>query len=470
MKSKAVAKIKPDARTLKHPASMERLRKNSLRFALRGDLLVDSGRRDLASKIAPPGSAASKRAKVLAPERRAGWPLVRRKGSADPKQWFSAGGKHVSVDFSRAAWLPDDWAQGVTTLNKRFKAELGVSCTFTVYMPPSGTPTLYSQRQAEKQMKRKFTTKDGFRGQLRFAALQDHARPDPDAKFFKLLTPAEKRYLPGVDDLHFCVVSARRANCNKGARDIAVVQQALTAAGVVPTWYVDDESLQDYIGLGLQAVAGGKLTAARNRALNDAYRRGKACVQLSDDISLWEYHDGAQATAKTMEAMNAAHHAATRYVVSPVAAARFVLAKMRGCKPDDRGRTPKLGGAYMLGNCSRTWGGAACSRQHFIIGDFFVADKSLVRFDDSLRLKEDYDFTCAHIQKHGSVLRCNRLTFCAKHYKNPGGACTVRDTKGKEEQRNIAILTEKWPHAIHQHPTRKNEVVLRWSAEADAIP
>jgi len=302
---------------------------------------------------------------------------------------------------------------------------------------------------------------------MRLAALQEHARPDPDATFFKLLSLAERRCLPAKDELHFCVISARRASHNKGARDIAVVQHALTAAGVTPTWYVDEDSLQEYRDLGLKAVVGGKLTTSRNRALNDASRQGKACVQISDDISLWEYHDGPQASGKTMAALNAAHNAARRYVVSPVAAARFLLAKMRGGPADTKGRRPQLAGAYMLGNCSRTWAGPAFCRHHFIIGDFFVVDRSRVRFDETLTLKEDYDFTCSHIQEHGSVFRCNRMTFVAKHYKNPGGACTVRDAKGKEEQRNISILAQKWPQAIRPHPTRKNEVVLRWAGAVE---
>merc|ERR1712032_730988 len=116
----------------------------------------------------------------------------------------------------------------------------------------------------------------------------------------------------------------------------------------------------------------------------------------------------------------------------------------------------------MLGNCSRTWASPVYSRHHFIIGDFLVVDNSPVRFDESLTLKEDYDFTCAHIQRHGSVLRCNRLTFEAKHYANSGGACTVRDAKGREENRNITILLRKWPKAIRHNPMRQNEVILKW--------
>merc|ERR1712039_264056 len=38
---------------------------------------------------------------------------------------------------------------------------------------------------------------------------------------------------------------------------------------------------------------------------------------------------------------------------------------------------------------------------------------------------------------------------------------------GIQEQKNIAILMNKWPNAIFHHGTRKNEVVLRWKNRSD---
>ena len=91
-----------------------------------------------------------------------------------------------------------------------------------------------------------------------------------------------------------------------GIADIFTVQSQLHQAGVTPTWYVDKESLKDYLKLGLKAVVGGKLTAARNKALRDANKKGKICVQLSDDISAWEYRDGKPAKVRDFDAMNKA--------------------------------------------------------------------------------------------------------------------------------------------------------------------
>jgi hypothetical protein len=121
----------------------------------------------------------------------------------------------------------------------------------------------------------------------------------------------------------------------------------------------------------------------------------------------------------------------------------------------------------MLGSCARAFFGDGFQRQHFILGDFFAVEPdSTVRFDEEMTLKEDYGFTAAHITKYGSVMRCNRMTLNVKHYDNGGGAVTNRDSKGQEEQRNIAILERKFPGFFRKHPRMKNEVVLKVKASA----
>ena len=98
----------------------------------------------------------------------------------------------------------------------------------------------------------------------------------------------------------------------------------------------------------------------------------------------------------------------------------------------------------------------------FVIGDFMVIDpQSKPRFDEKMSLKEDYDFTAAHLVEYGVVARSNRVFCLAKHYVNAGGA--VADRTGAREQYNIAVLRHKWPGVFHQHATRgKNEVSMRW--------
>lgn len=208
--------------------------------------------------------------------------------------------------------------------------------------------------------------------------------------------------------------------------------------------------------MGLQVVQAGKLIPARNKALEDAVQAGKVCVQTSDDIGSWTFANYA-GRYPNMNEGNAAWRCADKFEISPVAAARFLLAKMRA-----RGPCCRLGGVYPLGNGGRAMGAQSFMTQNFILGDFFVAEVSECRFDERLSLKEDYDFTASHLMRYGEALRCNRMLITAKHETNAGGACDARDAAGTKEQYNIAILKEKWPGAIRDHPTRANQVVLSW--------
>lgn len=281
--------------------------------------------------------------------------------------------------------------------------------------------------------------------------------PEADRLLFASLTEEERAVLPPADDIHFCVISGMRTRTAEGIRDIMNTQAMFKAAGVAPKWYVDTKSVPDYCKLGLDACNGGKLIPARNVALDDACKMNKACCQISDDIARWEFFNGDEVGARGDAAANAAWRRAERYQVSPVAAARYILTKIRACK-----LRPKLGGVYPLGNAARGFRMDACTNAHFILGDFFVVEPSPIRMETRLTLKEDYDYAAAHLEGYGAVVRCNRLVISAKHNTNAGGACAIRDPEGKEERKNIAILMEKWPGAIRDHTRRPNQVVLHW--------
>jgi hypothetical protein len=101
--------------------------------------------------------------------------------------------------------------------------------------------------------------------------------------------------------------------------------------------------------------------------------------------------------------------------------------------------------------------------EHFIIGDFIVVDviNSDIDFDERMSLKEDYDFTCQHLHKHGIVCRVNRIFMTAEHYTNAGGAVAVRTAR--RERKNIGVLRQKWP-GVFLNQRRENEVILSWKS------
>jgi len=194
--------------------------------------------------------------------------------------------------------------------------------------------------------------------------------------------------------------------------------------------------------------------------LDVAAKKRKVAVEVSDDISKWVYYDVIKQDLRGQRDFTKANQAlagAKKFAITPLAAAQFMLAKMRSSP-----LKPKLAGVLPTGNATMTMGSDEYSTQHFILGDFFVADASLCRFDASMTLKEDYDYTCSHISKHGSVLRCNRIVLTVRHYANEGGAVDNRDAAGKRERENIEILQRKWPGVFKMNVKRPSEVLMNW--------
>jgi len=359
-------------------------------------------------------------------------------------------------------WLPINWAHGIKTTCRTH---------LPVFIAPNGR-TCYHQEVVQAIVQEPLSGVDRMLewGKAQVLAGRDwngdSVSFDSDSKLFSCLSHNERSHLPGAGELHFCVVSARRASELSGIRGTVNVQARLHAAGIKPRWFVDVASLKDYRSLGLDAVVGGKLSPARNKALREAARLRKACVQVSDDISGWLFARSnldaaalrAQGPKVMLKAANDAKKAST-ISISPLAAARFLLAKMRAAE----GR-PRLGGVQPTGNAALAMLTKMTTMDGFILGDFFVHDASPCRFDEALTLKEDYDFTCSHLDKHGCVMRCNRLVLSVAHETNAGGAVDVRDAKGDVERKNIKVLMRKWPGVFKLHSRRGDtQVKMKWS-------
>lgn len=391
----------------------------------------------------------------LPPQQRLGAPI---KGGFPVNKWPV----NVLVDTERAFWLPDDWGQGIKNT--------GTGGTYLGWISPTGTFRYHKNLAGrfkdgvEADVGRALTAVDGFNGILRKVATR--VPPDSDKRFLssRLLTASERKHVLPADAFHFCVISARRANTMQGQNDVMLVEAHFRNVNVRPTWYVDAESVDAYRALGLTVVCGGKLTPARNMGLDHARAKKKVCVQVSDDISLWEYFDIPQLVGANSDfsRMNGAVAKAEKdkrvYPISPIAAAQFMLAKMRS-----HSSKPKLGGVFPQANMAMSVCQEEFGFRHFILGDFFVAEQSSpCRFDNTMTLKEDYDYTAAHLSTHGAVLRCNRMLVRVKHATNAGGAVSSRDSAGAKERANIAILQRKWPGVFSLNGRRSNEVVMSW--------
>lgn len=203
-----------------------------------------------------------------------------------------------------------------------------------------------------------------------------------------------------------------------------------------PTFYVGIGETPDYQYAGAQKVIeGGGLVASRNMALEDAQSSGAFCLQLDDDLVHTHWARDGKREPTTLAAIVAAMEAA--------------MAEHEAL----------LGGVAPTANAFYASDGVSTDK--FIIGSCMLVDPaSTIRFDTTLRLKEDYDYTLQHLDTYGRVARLDDALVEFQHYSNRGGAVTYRDEE--MEQAAIRFLKERWPDAIRDNPRRPNEVLLRW--------
>jgi len=71
-----------------------------------------------------------------------------------------------------------------------------------------------------------------------------------------------------------------------------------------------------------------------------------------------------------------------------------------------------------------------------------------LRYDETLPLKEDYDYTLQNLLKYGGALRFNYLSYRNKQSMQPGGCSAQRNTDREREQ--FDLLQKKWGSDIIQ--------------------
>lgn len=193
------------------------------------------------------------------------------------------------------------------------------------------------------------------------------------------------------------------------------------------TWYTRHQD--EY---GDERIEG--LCNARNAALTDAFAAGLPCVQVSDDLTKLERLVGEKGT-------------------EPLVFREAVEAMQSALALSDA----RLAGVAPTSNAF--YASHKIKRRHFIVGDLVMVEPCDLFFDASLPLKEDYDYTCQHLEKYGAVARIDWILAHFRHRDNAGGAVAVRTPE--LEQEAIATLMQKWPGWIKLNPKRANEVLLR---------
>lgn len=213
------------------------------------------------------------------------------------------------------------------------------------------------------------------------------------------------------------------------------------------TWVVPVDQVPEYRAAGAAQLMTapplgehGNLPAARNTALDHAAAMGVWCVQADDDITRLA------AVGKT----NTGKWTATP---TPWPQWRRLWMQPLADEPDAR-----LLGVPPTPN--PMFAGCRISLRAFCVGALFAAHPaSPVRFDPDLPLKEDYDYTCRHLQAHGRVLRNGNVVVTHRQRTNRGGVVAYRTD---QLEHDIAgKLVARWPGYLRPHHSRDHEVILR---------
>lgn len=238
--------------------------------------------------------------------------------------------------------------------------------------------------------------------------------------------------------------------CISAGRPGNVATTEATWAGLPITWVVPAHEEREYRATGARRVIAVAtvpdtvpLSTQRNAALNDAFAHGATCVQTDDDARrLMRWADGKAAPATP------AH-----YLAQFDAALREVpAARLTGCAPSPNA-------FYSIGKVKT---------RHWVMGQLFAVAPSSPRFDPTLPIREDYDYTCQHLTTYGAVARHDGLLPRYTHWTNRGGCQAYRSPD--LDMRVNARLVDRWPHLLHSHPTRAGELVLKAARDWQPSP
>ncbi len=211
------------------------------------------------------------------------------------------------------------------------------------------------------------------------------------------------------------------------------------------TWYVGDGEGDAYKAAGARKVVeSGGLCESRNAALKAGWDKDMASLIMSDDMTKIQqaYLNG--------EGKKKAKDIAFFEMVEAMHDALFETgAKLAGVAPT---------------NNPFYWNPKkpvhACA---FIVGDLNLVQPCKLFFDLKFKLKEDYDYTLAHLTDYGTVARCDDMLAGFAHRSNEGGAVAVRTPELEQEM--ITLLRKKWGEkAIRDNSKRPNEILLNLSA------
>lgn len=89
------------------------------------------------------------------------------------------------------------------------------------------------------------------------------------------------------------------------------------------------------------------------------------------------------------------------------------------------------------------------------------------RFDERLKVKEDYDFSLQSLYRHRRIIRSNKYVWRVEHHDTEGGCKSYRTLQVEKDA--IEVLRKKWGKGIVRPHFRKDEFEIRVQVPINGI-
>ena len=229
-----------------------------------------------------------------------------------------------------------------------------------------------------------------------------------------------------------------------------------------------------------EVVEGGGLSASRNKALDQARRRGCVCVQLRDSVwkcvviqegrSLADFHKGI-GLWKEPPSLEAANTVGSKKVEVTLLAAALLLHELM--KATDK----RLAGCFPVPNEGFAASKEPVQQRELVDERLLVIDPkdTELKFDESLIFREVDEFTAQHFRKHGGICRSNRV-LCVGQNRKGKSWVTPEGISEEDKRKAIDSLLNKHRHLfreriLHNRRTRPHDrYVLSWEQDASSEP
>jgi len=198
----------------------------------------------------------------------------------------------------------------------------------------------------------------------------------------------------------------------------------------------------------------GRLPRVRNIALEHAFRHDAVCVMCDDDLQSFSRDKVIKRGKRKGETQCEGIKLEFGHVIN-----EFWAAFQNVPEAHLAGLPAKHHSCWMAAVKNEVY-----HTHGFIITRLIAVRPTHLRFDPTFTLKEDYDYSCQHLEEYGAVVRVEQVYAEYLRWENKGGL-QAHNVRGEAQERSAnAQLMAKWPGVFRENAGHSHggQLVMRW--------